>query len=390
MKAVSAPRSDGWLDRRDAAPLALMVILWVGVVVWSPPAARSGDVLRFVQIAHGGTPYVDQQIEYPPLETALVLLIGASSITVTAIVLAFVNALATVACWLLLRIGWSAGIARTFLWFALPLQVFLPFRLDAVSLVLALGGIVLAMRDRQATGGWLVGAAVLFKLWPIVLVPLLIVRRLWRPLMFTVGAIVGGVLLWVAVFGLDAVWQVGNYRGASGWQIESLFGAAVRLTTGAPIRVEAGAIRIGQTSRLDLLGLRAVTLVLVGLVWFLARRRPVDPAGGPALASVAFLLLLSPVASPQYVVWLLPWAAITAAERRSPDVRIFTVGAAVAASGVFAIYWGDPYDVAVTNLVVLALARAICVAALAVIGLTHRSVTRSEDPALSGSAVPAV
>jgi hypothetical protein len=390
MNAISSMRLAGRLDHRDVVPLALMVLLWVGVVVWSPPAARSGDVLRFVQIAHGGTPYVDQQTEYPPLETALILLVGASSITVTAIVLALVNALATVGCWVLLRIGWSAGVARTFLWFALPLQVFMPFRLDAVSVALALAGIVLATRHRQGAGGALLGAAVRFKLWPIVLVPLLIVRRLRRSLTFTAVVIACGTVLWAAVFGIRALSQVGTYRGASGWQIESVFGAAVRLTTGAPIRVEAGAIRIGQASRLDLLGLRVLTLLLVALVWFLARRRPVDLSGGPALASVAFLLLLSPVASPQYVVWLLPWAAITAAERGSPDVRIFTVGAAIAASGVFAIYWGDPYDVAVTTLVVLAIARAICVAALAVIGLTHRSVTRSNNLLPRSAPVPAL
>jgi hypothetical protein len=120
-----------------------------------------------------------------------------------------------------------------------------------------------------------------------------------------------------------------------------------------------------------------ITVLLVGLAWFLARNRPIDPAGGPALAAVAFLLLLSPVASPQYVMWLLPWAAITAAERGSPDVWIFTVGATITAAGVFAIYWGDPYDVAVTTLVLLAVVRASCVGALAVIGLVHRSVTSS-------------
>jgi Glycosyltransferase family 87 len=390
MKAVFGTQPDGGLDRRDAAPLALMVLLWVGVVIWSPPAAHSGDVLRFVQIAHGGTPYVDQQIEYPPLETALIFLVGASSITATAIFLALVNAVATIGCWLLLRTGWSASVGRTFLWFALPLQVFMPFRLDAVSVVLALGGIVLATRHRQAAGGSLLGAAVLFKLWPIVLVPLLVVRRLWRSLSFTAVVIACGTVLWAATFGLGALSQVGNYRGASGWQIESVFGAVVRLTTGAPIRIEAGAIRIGQASRLDLLGLRAMTLVLVAFVWFLSRRRPVDPAGGPALASVAFLLLLSPVASPQYVVWLLPWAAIAAAERGSPDIRIFTIGATIAASGVFAIYWGDPYNVAVTTIVVLAIVRAVCILALAVIGLAHRSVTRSDAPLPVDATVPVV
>jgi hypothetical protein len=354
-----------------------MLIVWVGVLAWSPPAARSGDVLRFVQIAHGGTPYIDQQIEYPPLETGVVLVVGASSITVTAIVLALVNALATVGCWFLLRRGWSAGVARAFLWFALPMQVFLPFRLDAVSVLLALAGTTLAMRDRGAAGGTVLGAAVLFKVWPIVLLPLLVIRRLWRPLAFASVVIVGGTILWAVLFGADALWQVASYRGASGWQIESVFGSIVRLTTGAPIRIEAGAIRIGQASSLDLLGLRVITVLLVGLAWFLARNRPIDPAGGPALAAVAFLLLLSPVASPQYVMWLLPWAAITAAERGSPDVWIFTVGATITAAGVFAIYWGDPYDVAVTTLVLLAVVRASCVGALAVIGLVHRSVASS-------------
>jgi hypothetical protein len=377
MKAVSASRPSSWFDRGDAIPLALMLVVWVGVVAWAPAQSRRGDVLRFFEIAHGGTPYVHQQIEYPPLETALVFVVGASSVTGTAVILAIVNALATVGCWRVLRAGWSPEVARLFLWFALPLQVFMPFRLDTVSVLLALGGMALAEHDREAAGGGLLGAAVLFKLWPIVLVPLLAVRRRGRALMVASAVIVGGLVLWAAVFGVDALRQVANYRGATGWQIESVFGAVVRFTTGAPIRIEAGASRIGHASSVELLGLRAATLLLVALAWLLARRRPIDPTGGPALASLACLLVLSPVASPQYIVWLLPWAAIVAAERRSPDVRILALGASITASAVFAIYWGDQYQV--TALIVLAIARAACVGALAVVGLTHRSVTRLAD-----------
>jgi hypothetical protein len=46
------------------------------------------------------------------------------------------------------------------------------------------------------------------------------------------------------------------------------------------------------------------------VIWLLARRRPFPPAGAPALAAIAALLVFAPVFSPQYVVWLVGWGAI--------------------------------------------------------------------------------
>jgi hypothetical protein len=388
MEAVPRSRSRRWVDRRDVIPLTLLVVVWVGAVVLAPSQSRRGDVLRFNEIAHGGTPYIDQQIEYPPLETALIVIVGASSVAVTAVIVAIVNAAATICCWRLLRARWSPEVGWLFLWFALPLQVFMPFRIDTVSVLLAVAGIAFARRGREREGGGLLGAAVLFKLWPIVLVPLFLVRRFRRAFIATATVVAAGIILWVGVFGIEAVRQVVDYRGATGWQIESVFGAVARLVTGAPVRIEAGASRIGHASSVELLGLRLATLTSVAVAWLLARRRSVDPAGGPALASVACVLLLSPVASPQYIVWLLPWAAITSSERRSHDVAIVMLGAGIAASAVFAIYWGDPYQV--TALVVLAIARAVCVGVLAVIGFTHRSVDRNPTNQRVGEVVPSV
>jgi hypothetical protein len=252
---------------------------------------------------------------------------------------------------------------------------------------LILAAIVLAERRREALGGVLFGAGVLFKLWPVVVLPILFFRRRLRALWIALAVTGGGVLVWAVAFGTDAVGQVASYRGATGWQIESLFGAVVRLMTGEDIRVEAGASRIGHAPTAALWGLRFATFLLVALAWRLARDRSVDPAGGPSLASVACLLVLSPVASPQYVAWLLPWAAVVAAERASRDVRILTFCAAATASAVFVIYWGNPYRV--TLLVLLALARAICIGLLAVIGLTHERVDRSSPERLApvGAAV---
>jgi hypothetical protein len=68
----------------------------------------------------------------------------------------------------------------------------------------------------------------------------------------------------------------------------------------------------------------------------------------------------------------MPWAAIVAAERRALDVRILAVGAAVTASMVFVVYWGEPY--AIRELLVLSAVRAVCIAGLASVGFSHREV----------------
>jgi hypothetical protein len=261
-----------------------------------------------------------------------------------------------------------------FLWFTLPLQVFMPFRLDAVPVALVLAGIVLADRDRETLGGSAFATAILFKVWPLVLLPILLIRGRLRALVATVATVIVGGLLWVAVSGFDAIRQVESFRGATGWHIESVFGVAASMFTSDRLRVEAGASRIGQIEGWQIVALRALTMGAVALAWWLARRRQVGAAGGPARATVASLLALSPLASPQYEAWLLPWAAIVASERRRADVRILTVGAAVTASFVFAVYWGDPY--AVRELLVLAALRAVCIVGLALIGFEHRSVDR--------------
>jgi hypothetical protein len=167
---------------------------------------------------------------------------------------------------------------------------------------------------------------------------------------------------------MDGVREVLSYRGATGWQIESIFGVAADVFTDGVLRVEAGAARIGTMLPWQLTALRIGTLVAVSCAWLLARRRTCDPFGGPALAAVASLLLLSPVASPQYIVWLVPWAAIAAAERDRLDVRILMLGAGVFASAVFAVYWGYR-DLFVLEL--LSVGRAVCVLGLAVVGFVH-------------------
>ena len=92
-------------------------------------------------------------------------------------------------------------------------------------------------------------------------------------------------------------------------------GAVVWAFTGQH-RFEQGANRTGSVpawARRLMVALLVATFVVV---WLRARRRPDDVSGAPALVVVAALLFLSPVLSPQYVAWLLPWGAVASVDDR--------------------------------------------------------------------------
>jgi len=320
-------------------------------------------------------------VEYPPLETLLILLVGRGSDVAVVWRMAIINGVSTVGCWLLLRRFWSPVVAVLFLWFALPMQVFMPFRVDMLSVLMILAAIVLADRNRATAGGMLAGASIIFRVWPAVIAPVFLLRR--RPRAFIVALLVTVVLgaWWVAVSGTDAVTQVSGYRGATGWQVESAPGLVEQFVhPGQSFRFEQGAVRVGTMVPWEMRLLRFLTVALVAVAWWLGSRRLIDPAGAPALAAVALLLALSPVFSPQYVAWLLPWAAIVAAERRSHDVRILMIGAGVFASLAIAVYIWDRRP---AELEVLSIGRMICVVGLAAVGLIHRRVDANEGAGAS-------
>ena len=126
-----------------------------------------------------------------------------------------------------------------------------------------------------------------------------------------------GAAAWVGWAGIDGPVQVLTFRGAKGWQIESTIGAVVHVFAGADAHIERGAARLGVVPDWARLGLPALALLGVGAVWWLVHRRPHAPVhvvdGVAPVAAVATLLVGATLLSPQYVSWLLPFAAIAAA-----------------------------------------------------------------------------
>ena len=163
----------------------------------------------------------------------------------------------------------------------------------------------------------MVAVACFAKLWPFVLAPGFAARRSWRALAAFIAVGVAGSAAWVGWAGIDGPVQVLTFRGAKGWQIESTIGAFVHVFAGADAHIERGAARLGVVPDWARLGLPALALLGVGAVWWLVHRRPRAPVhivdGVAPVAAVAILLVGATLLSPQYVLWLLPFAAIAAA-----------------------------------------------------------------------------
>jgi hypothetical protein len=170
-------------------------------------------------------------------------------------------------------------------------------------------GLHLAERRRERASGLALSGAVLVRIWPVVVLPILWIRRRTVAMTVCAGALAVAVASWVAVGGLGAPGQVVGFRGARGWEVESTAGVVLWSLTGER-RFEAGAFRTGSVPT----GLKVLLALLLAsslaAVWRRAAPWSGDLTGAPALAAVAALLALSPVLSPPYVAWLLPWTAI--------------------------------------------------------------------------------
>jgi hypothetical protein len=278
--------------------LVAVRLVVLGIAIWNVNTAPVTDttVLRFDEIAStAGLPWRDHEVEFPPVQVAVIELIGWDGVPITASLLAILACGSDLLTARLIGRRWGQGPRRAYLLIGLPLLAFVYLRFDLVSVALAVGGL--------AGGGAWLGAAALARIWPLVLFPALRGRQLF----WAVATAALGGLSWIALGGIDAVRQVISFRGAGGWEIGSLVGAIVWAVTGGPLRYESGAFRVGQipgwAAPLQFLVLAAILVI----IW---RTRDEERAGEPAAAAVAALLVLSPIISDAYVTWIIPWLAI--------------------------------------------------------------------------------
>jgi hypothetical protein len=319
-------------------PSALLVAVLIGIRVFvlllaihRAPTTADEDVHRFQRIAAAqGRPYRDFPVEYAPLELAAIEVIGRSDIGATATDLAVLSFALDLAAFAAVAAGWGRRAGTMYLLLGLPLLGFLSFRLDPLPVALAAAGFAFVRKGEERLGGVAIALACLAKLWPLVLIPALVIDGRRRAFAWFAGAFGLGLAGWIAFGGIDAVRQVVTFRGATGWSIESTVGAIAWTITGGPIRLEAGSARTGIVTEWSRIALAIGMLVTVTAVWLRARSRDRGSSGSAATGALGGLLFFAPLFSVQYASWLLPWGAIAGEEREGRVSTAIVLAIAIA------------------------------------------------------------
>ena len=363
----------------------LIAGLVVHAVIGTMSIVRSGrpagDFDRYYEIASSpGRPYVDYAVEHP---LGTLLLFKAFAPTPhgrrsfgLAVVTA--NLAADTLIVLALLWGWGEVAAACFALAVIPMIEVLFNRIDLWSMAAATLALAAWRRDRRSVTAVALAVGGSLKLWPLLFTTSLLTPRRDRPsggtfqlgrvpawpiAVFVAAAVALAGAAWL-VAGVQGMLQVLTFRGARGWQIESVVGSVMRLFDHSPIRLESGSWRMGEMNRVTaILLFAAAAPVSLWSFWRGARSARV---GAGWLASVSTLLVLSALFSVQYVGWLVPGAAIAWVEGDRRAALIAAVAVVLTA-----LFWNRYDDVmsGATLALLLVVLRNIVVGALAVMTL---------------------
>jgi len=262
-------------------------------------------------------------------------------------ILVFVAVCLLLAVWVGGPAGTAAALLIPVLWLSVPVMQNLQYgQFHLATLLLAITGMIAFERRRNAAGGALLAAAVLSKMFPGVLLLLLIAQRRWRAVAWTAA--------FAGVFTLAAFLVLGlqPFQAFFGYQLPRLLsGESFDFTKDWPeFRVAfladnlAPQAVVGKLRELSLtcltpavgtIALRLYTIVLVALTIVAGTRKPRAGHGGRACTWLALLnlaALQSGGAWGDYItlgsVWLLTY--LTGEIGRSRSRRVFLAVAWVA------------------------------------------------------------
>ena len=268
--------------------------------------------------AHGAVPYRDFQLEYPPGALPVLILpsLGHEGDRSTYDVW-FDREMFV--CWCLVLLG-VALVSRS--WLPLAVVAATPVlvgpvmfsRFDSWPTALTVLALAAFVRSWLPAAAVLLGVAIAAKLWPFVLLPVFAVRLgRRRGSAFAAGtvAVAGAIFAPFAVLAPGGVWHSFHQQLFRPLQIESLGGAvliAAHHVFGLHVRVVStyGSQNLSGTLahvvQVVSTGLLIASLLLI---WMLGRDVVVSSA-----ACVAALLAFGKVFSPQFMMWIVPFAAL--------------------------------------------------------------------------------
>ncbi len=344
--AVSQPVS--WLAAvsialRIAAAGALIFGPWTNEAV----ELAGWDIERFWEIAGiSGRHWIDEPVEYPPGSVVLIEALVGSSIVGAHRLLVAISLVIDLSLAAALNRWVDRNAAAAYLILGLPLVPGGLLRFDLWVALLALAALLVLPRRKPLAFGALVATGAAIKIMPVVLIPLALATRQFRSAIAASALGVVAMAGWLAYGSSDAIGQVLSLRDATGWHVESLPGAAIALFGAETSRLEADAFRIGTMSTtLANVGRLIFAAAVVALAWArAAHKRTADDNANAVmvLGMLAALVVTAPLLSPQFLLWLTPFAAVAASHLGWRHPLIATTTATVVITGATLAAFGPP------------------------------------------------
>jgi len=315
------------------AGVALLAVLAVATTVGPFSDITVNDLYVYEQYARllhdGQLPYVDFGFEYPPLAALALWLAGVFGRDPAAIEWTFgvLMALCLVAGQQLaarLAGGGRGGLTVAWLLVLAPVLIGASVRthFDPLPIALAFAGLLLLARERRDLGFLLLGLGTMTKLFPGLLAVVALVwlagRGEWREAV-RLGAIFTAVVLAISLpfagagyvdsfqFHLDRPVQIESTPASV---LFALGGSDVTGTNLRPDRFKSNGLDGGHADTVEALFAVLLVLALAAIVLLAARRPSARHMVLCGFAALLAFVTLGKVFSPQYVIWLAPFAAV--------------------------------------------------------------------------------
>jgi hypothetical protein len=308
------------MRKQIAAAVALFALSLIFIWRGSP----DGDVVEFSRYGHavldGQLPYRDFHLEYPPGAIPLFTLPALGEYVTwfrLENALAWIAVIALVGALLAtLRPGdrWNPVLLATVALVPLLLGPFTLMRFDAWPTALSLAAILCLVRGRPTAAYGLLALGVVVKAWPIALLPLFLAYRAPRR-----AVAVFAVVLLAALVPFAALTPGGAYNGLMAQPNRHLeyetIGASALFALGRHVRLyfETGSYSVagsGANTIATLQSLLQVVFVLALVFVFLRSGRGPRQLVAAAAATVTGAAVLGKVLSPQFLLWIAPFAAL--------------------------------------------------------------------------------
>jgi uncharacterized membrane protein len=342
-KKLKTQQSKSAVKKPFLSPVWQLMLFIIGVVliycvlfttVFQTPYSAMGVFLRYASLVmQGQVPYVDFNLEYPPLALLFFLLprlVSSSLLIYTVLFKAEVLLAILVGLFLIYllarRLGkapWKMTLVYTLCILAVGPIIAVQF--DIFSAILTLSSLYAFILGKSKTAWALLALGALTKIYPLFLAPVYLVIALRSRHYRAAGTGILTALVTCLVLagpfiiaGSDSIKSLVEYHLQRGIQLESTYSSILLIAdklglTRVALDFSFGSWNLAGAAADALTKLSSYLLIVLLLIayWFIYRQTKPGKSqstrlGAYALLVLSIVLITSKVFSPQYLIWLIP------------------------------------------------------------------------------------